>query len=173
MIRELTKEDVETYWELRRHSLITNPEAFGTTLAEWEARTLTEIAYRVQAKTTPHFHFMLGAFEEGQLVGSMGFTQNEGIKRRHKGVLWGVYILPAYRGRGMGGQLLDAMLARVRQVPAIEQVQLSVWAENKMAVSLYTSRGFVSSWLEKASFKTEAGYLDELHMTLYLKEPGS
>lgn len=173
MIRELTKEDLDPYRVLRHTALLTNPEAFGETVIEWNARTPAEIGYRIQAKTQPNLHFTLGAFEAGQMVGVMGFTQQERIKRRHKGTLWGVYVLPAYRGQGIGKQMLDDLLFRVRQVPQIEQVQLSVWAENKTAVSLYTSRGFIPCWLEKNSFKTDTTYLDELHMTLYLKELGA
>lgn len=173
MIRELTKADVDPYRALRRTALLTNPEAFGETVTEWDARTPAEIGYRIQAKTQPNLHFMLGAFEAGQMVGMMGFTQQERLKRRHKGTLWSVYVLPEYRSQGIGRKMLDDLLSRVRQVPQIEQVNLSVWAENKTAVSLYTSRGFIPCWLEKNSFKTDTTYLDELHMTLYLKQPGA
>ncbi len=169
MIRELNKNDAEQYWYLRHTSLLTNPQAFGTTVSEWEAVPVAQATYRVQARTAPFLHFMLGYFEGKQLVGAMGFTQREGVKRQHKGLLWGVYVLPAYRGKGIGSQLLDAVLARVRQAGGIEQVQLSVWAGNETAVSLYTSRGFAAAWLEKNSFKTADGYLDELHMVLDMK----
>jgi ribosomal protein S18 acetylase RimI-like enzyme len=52
----------------------------------------------------------------------------------------GIGILPGYRGQGIGGHLIDALLAlSVERFPA---VSLSVLDTNDVALRLYASRGF-------------------------------
>ena len=58
--------------------------------------------------------FTLGAFEHGQLAGVVSF-QREGKGReklRHKGLLFRLYVHPHFRGKGVAGQLIQALLRR-------------------------------------------------------------
>jgi ribosomal protein S18 acetylase RimI-like enzyme len=52
-----------------------------------------------------------------------------------------VNLLPAARGLGLGGKLLDLYLATLRTA-GVAGVQLSTTLENKAAVALYQKRGF-------------------------------
>ena len=48
------------------------------------------------------------------------------------------------RGRGYGGQLLDALLAQCR-ASGVERIELSVWAFNTGAREFYLRRGFTAA----------------------------
>jgi ribosomal protein S18 acetylase RimI-like enzyme len=59
---------------------------------------------------------------------------------RHVGRL-GMGLLPAYRGRGLGGALLQAAL-RASAHAGVTRVELEVDASNERAVALYRAAGF-------------------------------
>ena len=44
-----------------------------------------------------------------------GFYALEGPKTRHKGVLWGMYVKPAARGRGLAKALTERVMAQARR----------------------------------------------------------
>ncbi len=57
----------------------------------------------------------------------------------HSGNIFGLGILPEYRGRGYGKDLLQALLARI---PADKKIYLQVSSRNAAAFQLYQKAGF-------------------------------
>jgi ribosomal protein S18 acetylase RimI-like enzyme len=53
----------------------------------------------------------------------------------------GMAVAEGWRGRGVGGRLLDALLAAAPSTGA-HKVALEVWPHNERAIALYRSRGF-------------------------------
>ncbi|MGR3373358.1 GNAT family N-acetyltransferase [Pseudooceanicola nanhaiensis] len=49
---------------------------------------------------------------------------------------------PAFRGRGVGQALLEAMIALARDWLQLSRLQLYVWESNERALELYRSHGF-------------------------------
>ena len=82
-----------------------------------------------------------GAFVEAELVGMAGFFREKHLKARHKGRIRGVYVRADYRGRGIGRALLVAGLERVKAIPGLEQVILSVTSSQAAARDLYRPLG--------------------------------
>jgi len=41
----------------------------------------------------------MGAFDGAGLIGSAGFAREPRPKTRHKAFIWGVCVIPSYRGR--------------------------------------------------------------------------
>ena len=82
--------------------------------------------------------------------------------------VWGMYVDPAARGRGVGRRLLADAVERARRVDGVRQVHLSATVGNDGAVCLYESLGFVTWGIEPASMTLEGVDLDEAHMVLYL-----
>ena len=159
-VRRLLPAEGETFRTIRLEALATCPDAYATTLAK-------------QA-TDPPAHFaeilrgspVFGAFLEGGIVGMAGLYHEAGERKRHKGVLWGMYVRPTVQGRGLGRALLRAVLEHARG--EVDQVLLQVVSDNGPAIRLYESEGFVSYGLERRALKEGERYLDEYLMVRYL-----
>jgi len=68
----------------------------------------------------------------------------------------GMNLAADSRGRGVGGQLLDALLDAAREAGA-HKAELQVWPHNEPALRLYLSRGFVVEGRIGAHYRRASG----------------
>lgn len=68
----------------------------------------------------------------------------------------GMSLAAESRGRGVGGQLLDALLDAARELGA-HKAELQVWPHNEPAIRLYLSRGFVVEGRIRAHYRRASG----------------
>ena len=169
MIRLLGPEDAAGFWHLRLLALEQNPQAFGESAEEHRATSVGTLAARLNASGLENF--VLGAFIDGQLIGTAGFFRNPTLKRKHKGKVWGMYVADSARGQGIGRALLSSLLDRARQIPDLEEVQLSVAVSQVAAHRLYASVGFESYGLERRALRVGRQSIDEDYMALNLRTP--
>ena len=113
---------------------------------------------------------MFGAVAEGVLLAVAGFAEAEPAKKRHKGLLWGVYVRDAARGRGLG----RAVVARVIEHARAHVVQLhaAVVTSNEAARRLYRSLGFEPYGLEPRGLACDGLYFDQELLVLMLDRDG-
>ncbi len=115
--------------------------------------------------------FTLGLLTDaGTLAGVVSF-QREGATRekiRHKGLLFRMYVAAQYSGMGLGRQLLDELVRRVREQTDIEQINLTLVATNTGAKRLYQKLNFESYGLERNGLKDGDTYHDEEQMVLLI-----
>jgi ribosomal protein S18 acetylase RimI-like enzyme len=114
-------------------------------------------------------NFTLGAFEGGRLAGMVTFVRDTGVKDRHKGHIYGVYVSASHRGKGVGRALINQLLERAKRDPSLEQIQLAVGTTQDAAKGLYRSFGFVTYGTEPRGLKVGSTYVDEDHMILRLR----
>ncbi|GGD98061.1 GNAT family N-acetyltransferase [Paenibacillus nasutitermitis] len=157
-IRMITPEDTESYWDLRLNALKNNPEAFSANYEDQISRSLDSVRARI---LTINDHFIMGAFNNEIVIGMIGFVREPDKKLSHKGNIWGTYVLPEFRGQGIGHKLLDKVLLRAKKIEGISQINLGVITFNEAAKKMYESHGFISYGLEKNSMIHNEKYFDE------------
>ena len=147
LVRELGSEDWRAWRELRLEGLADTPIGFGELHAdalalpdeEWQARW-----------ARPGFRVI--AYDGSDPLGMAGGFRDEA----GEAVLFGVYVRPAARGRGVLAALVDA----VQQWAAPDPLRLDVHEDNGRARRAYEKLGFVPS-----GRTTEGGGIDgrDLH----------
>jgi putative acetyltransferase len=85
---------------------------------------------------------------------------------QHCGAL-GMGLLREYRGRGIGGELLQACLALAKD-RGITRVELEARADNEAALRLYRRFGFEYEGTKKRGMRVNGEYQDTIAMALLL-----
>ena len=137
-LRRVSVDDWHLLRDVRLRALTDSPDAFGSTLAQ--ASALSDRDWQARAGGGG---LILVAIEDGVGV-AMGGTFAPAD--RSTVFVWGMWTDPAARGRTIGGQVLDTLLAWCWDVDrpglACDEVRLHVTEGNDGARRLYTSRGF-------------------------------
>ncbi|HEY2104858.1 MAG TPA: GNAT family N-acetyltransferase, partial [Candidatus Binataceae bacterium] len=111
----------------------------------------------------------LGAFVEGELAGIATFVRDIGVKNRHKGHIYGVFVSAAQRGKGVGRALIRALLEKAKQDASLEHILLCVATCQEAARQLYCGCGFEVFGTEPHALKVGSRYIDEEHMILRIR----
>lgn len=170
-IRALGSDDAAEYQALRLRGMIESPAAFGSTHAEDQALPLTTVAERLTPRGSGPERIVLGSYlakrgETPALVGIVGCMREAKVKTRHKATVWGMYVSPEARRRGIARALLDAMIIAVRTWPGVERLVLTVIESEAAARGLYRDVGFVPFGMEPDAFREHGESQVAEHMSL-------
>ncbi|WP_054309794.1 GNAT family N-acetyltransferase [Mesorhizobium sp. 1M-11] len=102
------------------------------------------------------------AVVQDEVVGWCDISRHERPVHAHRGTL-GMGIIPAYRGHGLGQQLIETTLEEARR-QGIVRVELSAYADNARAIALYRKVGFVQEGVERDAACIDGRYLDMVIM---------
>ena len=157
-IRRLRSDDAASFKAIRLEALKASPELPRSTFGLEDKLDLAWFAGRLEDA------HVVGAFRDGELVGTAGFSIQQGEPNAHKGRLFGMYVRSSFRNLGLGRLLLNAVLDVAREY--VELIQLSVVSENRPALRLYESVGFLEFGRETKASTYGDKYYDETLMVL-------
>lgn len=160
MIRPLDVTDVDSFIQIRSDSLRLDPKSFGASPTVQIDRNKTIQDFKAKNDE----NFILGYFEDDNLVGTLGFIRNQNEKTRHKGFIWGVYVYKEYRGKGIGGDLMRECIERVKLLPNFQKLILGVSHISDSALALYYKQGFEEYGREKNAMIWDGKFIDEILM---------
>jgi ribosomal protein S18 acetylase RimI-like enzyme len=130
-VRRIGEDDWQAWRSLRLAALATDPDAFGSTLAEWSGPKDLEPRWRARLAGSP-FSALLEL--DGRPAGMVGaFGAGAAVE------LVSLWVAPPARGRGLG----EAAIAAVAAFAGARDVVLSVRAANAAAIRLYLRCGFL------------------------------
>jgi ribosomal protein S18 acetylase RimI-like enzyme len=161
-MRLLGPEHAWAFRELRLEALERHPCAFAAAHDEELGQSAADVAERLAHQA------VFGGFVENGLVGLAGFATPAPAKKRHKGLLWGVYVRAGVRGRGLGRALVARVIDHARG--KVVQLHAAVATTNAAACGLYRDLGFVAYGLEPRALKVGDRYFDQELLVLILDE---
>ncbi|MDV6374867.1 GNAT family N-acetyltransferase [Deinococcus arenicola] len=166
-VRILTADDAALSREARLAALRSDPDAFITTAAEFEGRSLDSVTTQLTPRPTSVTY---GAFVGGELAGLLTLTREERPRLRHRANIFGVSVAPHARGQGCGDALVRAALAHAHGWDGVTSVHLSVTETQNAAQHLYERHGFrVWGTQPDAVRDGIGGSLTEHHLILLLE----
>ncbi|MFZ0699974.1 MAG: N-acetyltransferase [Thermoplasmata archaeon] len=138
-IRRIHPEDWDALRAVRLAALESDPLAFGSNLRrEQESDPVKWKNWATRGSSGTREAIYVAVNEPGQMVGMIGtFTEDE---QPH---VWGMWVHPKSRGKGVGGRLLDSLLSWLASVAPSRTILLEVNPTQIAATALYVGRGFV------------------------------
>jgi ribosomal protein S18 acetylase RimI-like enzyme len=164
-IRALTPLDASVFQALRLRGLQECPEAFASSYEEEISTPLEVVESRLQPKSDSA---IFGAFQDAELCALVGLQRESMAKLAHKAFIWGVYVAPEARGKGVGHQIMLHALSHAAAVLGTRQVNLGVNTNNTAAVALYKKLGFIQYGLERGFLLVGGVLQDEYQMVCHV-----
>ena len=165
VVRRLVPDDAPAYMRLRAESLVRAPLHFG---ASPETDRFKDEGVARERLGGGERSPMFGAFDGAQLVAAVGLVCESALKAAHRATVWGTFVDPSQRGRGIGRALMEALLEHAQGLTGIEWVQLDVSTVADDARRLYERCGFVAWGCEPDGLRANGASTDVLHMALRL-----
>ncbi|MEJ8848134.1 GNAT family N-acetyltransferase [Variovorax rhizosphaerae] len=167
LVRRLVPSDAPAYRALMLDGYARHPDAFTSSVGERAALPITWWEGRLSVEPVAR-EIVFGAFEGDTLAGVAGLSFETREKARHKCDFFGMYVAPAFRKLGLGGQIVDAAIDAARQRDGVRLVQLTVTEGNVSAQALYERVGFVPFGVEPMAVAVDGGFVSKVHMWLLL-----
>jgi RimJ/RimL family protein N-acetyltransferase len=163
MIHRLLPYHATAYRALMLEAYATHPDAFTSSIEERSALPFAWWEARLSNAPSPT-EVVFGASEGTSLLGVVGLSFEAREKVRHKATLFGMYISPGSRGRGLGRDLVAEALKYARTRPGVRIVQLTVTQGNLSAETLYAQCGFAPFGIEPYAVAVGTEYVSKVHM---------
>jgi ribosomal protein S18 acetylase RimI-like enzyme len=160
----LTSIDKEQYRRIRLECLKNYLQNFGSVYENEVVSTALKFDKIIAIQNSNDF--LLGAFDNGNLVGICGNIQEKRIKTAHISEISHVYVSPAFSNKGIAKNLLKLTIEKVFANKAIEQIILGVVASNFQAIKLYQNAGFRQYGLLENYYKSNDNYESMVLMIL-------
>lgn len=158
MIRPLDEKDIDQFIKIRKDSLSIYPKSFGAdpSISINRESTIQDL------KSKTDENFILGYFDQSELVGIIGFLRYLNPKTCHKAFIWGVFVYDEYRDKRIGSQLMKACIDKAKNIEGLEKIILGSSHISDAAIKLYQKFGFEVYGREKNAMIVDGEYIDEI-----------
>ena len=119
------------------------------------------------AKGNPQFVAVIG----DEVIGWCDIDRHFFPSRAHRGRL-GMGILPDYRGKGLGRQLIETTLKAAKEA-GFARIELDVYEDNARAIALYEKLGFAREGVIRRAARIDGRFINAIGMALLFDEDGS
>ncbi|MFC0227738.1 GNAT family N-acetyltransferase [Serratia aquatilis] len=133
VVRHVERKDAEAL-----HQLFSHPAVYRDTLQlplpskeMWQQRV---------SEIKPGTYCLVACIDE-LVVGQLTVELNQRLRRRHVAT-FGIIVDACYHGKGVGSELMKAMIDICDNWAAIERIELTVFTDNQSAIALYRKFGF-------------------------------
>jgi ribosomal protein S18 acetylase RimI-like enzyme len=138
-VRRIRGGEWERFLELRLRALREDPDAFASTLEAELEEPAAAWRRTTEQGAAGDESIIAVAVDDDRFVGMAGgFRERPGDDP----VLWGMWVDPGWRGRGLG-RLLAQAVERWAADAGADALTLSVTETNRAAISLYRSLGYL------------------------------
>ncbi len=163
-LMSLPAKEWEKFKEIRLEALKTNPTAFSSTYDDLLRYPDEKWQKQLEQAEKKNGSFFIFAFDGDKIIGMNGAYWQSKPTLKHVVEIFGVFVKPEYRARGIGKKLMEAVIDEIKKNPQFTKIKLGVNAENQAAFKLYLSCGLkIVGRLEK-ELKFGDKYYDELLM---------
>lgn len=139
MIRSLRARDLESYRTIRGEALRTDRDAFGETSEFFGGRASADFQRWFKRHVDSSRSGILVYEIDGVPRAMCGFGISDGDST--EGFLWGLFVSPSVRGRGIGAALLKEVEAWLT-CQAVQWIKAKVAAPNVDAIRFYELAGY-------------------------------
>lgn len=167
-LRRIQVSDAADYQAVRRAALKDVPQFVGPAAEQEAGCSLSELESWIQNEEAEGI-YRFGVFLDGHCAGVTAVSRKLNPKYAHKVFLWGLYILPEFRGRSLGRKLVEEQIMFVRTMPGVRFATLQVTTTNEPARMLYRRCGFVSCGVEPQAMCLDGKFYDFELMQLDLR----
>ncbi len=162
-IRIATPDNATALFKLRLEALTTHPEAFAADVEMTKARGKEAWASQIANDTKDQSGVIVIACTGDELVGMTGVGRGHWPKTQHSGIVWGVYVTPAWRGQHIAEGILEECINWASE-NGIVVLKLGVVTNNEPAIRCYQRAGFTIYGTEPKSNFLDGKYFDEYLM---------
>lgn len=166
-IRTATSQDAQQLYLLRLEALRMHPDAFAADVDITMSNGVEEWGRLIENYAKDQSGIIFVASAEDKIVGMTGLVRGHWPKTRHRGLLWGIYVKPDWRGRHIGGGLINGC-AEWAKVNHMTMLTLGVNIQNTQAIHCYTRCGFSTYATEPRAILDRGNYHDEYLMFRFL-----
>ncbi|MEO5859965.1 MAG: GNAT family N-acetyltransferase [Pyrinomonadaceae bacterium] len=138
-IRRLDEVDWSIFKDIRLKALATDPFVFGSTLAAESERT--EEQWREFLRSRKYGVFVV--FANDVPIGMTGIVVDRNDPNQRTALLWGSWLDPEIRGKGLSRMLYESRIEWARAHPTVRRVVVSHRASNLSSKFANQAFGFV------------------------------
>ena len=167
-LRRLKAEDVDAFRAMRLRALRDHPRAYMQTFEEENVRPRKFHEFMVEN------NIIMGAFHENTVVGVttlVGYTilsLNGLTKTKHKGIVWGAYVLPEHRYKDLAKDMRLRLFEIAKEI-GLTACTSSIVANNPAALKVHQGVGYIEMFREKDAVQHADGSFDDvIHLVKYL-----